>query len=108
MTKEIVNLQGDCGFEWIEKLPEGVKKLNHNVLLTGEGKNKHIAVADKEGDVELYEKDGVVYCSAKASFTAQHETHHSQRIVIDKPKIGIVRQPLEFDPFESEIRKQQD
>jgi hypothetical protein len=104
----MVTLQGDCSFEWIDKLPEGATLLPHKVLLTGEGKNRHMAVCEKEDDVLLYEKNGVIYCKANATFTVEHETHHTQVVEIGAPKIGIVRQPLEYDPFEDEIRKQQD
>jgi hypothetical protein len=104
----MINLQGDCGIEWVEELPEGAILLKHKTLLTGEGKNSHVAVCEKPDDVLLYEKDGVIYFKAKADFEIRHETHYSQTIKIDKPKIGKIQQPLELDPFADEIRKQQD
>lgn len=69
------------------------------VLAEGEATG-HAHVIEEE--IEMYEKDGVLYLKVERPVTVKHEEH--KPISLDKGiyKIGIVR---EYDPFDEEVRK---
>lgn len=78
------------------------RKLKGFVLAEGEATG-HAHVIEEE--IELYEKNGVLYIKTDKPVTVKHEEHRP--ITLDKGtyRVNIVR---EYDPFEEEVRAVQD
>ncbi|OQX78911.1 MAG: hypothetical protein B6D56_08105 [Candidatus Omnitrophica bacterium 4484_70.1] len=94
---------GDVIIVEIEKLPEGVKKLNHLVLAEGEVTgHKHQII---KGDAELYEKDGRLYLRVITPSVIDHP-EHGQGVI--EPGIYGVDKPQEFDYFKADYRRVRD
>ena len=90
---------GDVIIVRIEKLPEGVKKLNHLVLAEGEiTGHKHQIV---KGDAELYEKNGRLYLRVITPSVIDHPEHGTGVI---EPGVYEIDRPQEFNYFEFEER----
>lgn len=72
--------QGDVNLQRVKSIPNGAKKLNHRTLAYGEVTGHHHTIADE--DVELYEKDGVLYVSNPMDVDAilTHQTHGDVKI----------------------------
>lgn len=96
--------QGDCIAIKIDAVPEGSKAVKPGprgyVLAEGEHTG-HAHCIDATRDVEMYEKDGVLYLKVAAPAPLTHEEHHTQTI---EPGIYEVRRVVEVDPFSDEIR----
>lgn len=102
--KKILIQQGDVLFKAIGKLPAGLKKkkaAREGLVTFAEGEvtgHHHSAVAD---GIELYEKDGVLYCAVEKEATVTHQEHNPVTLPPDNYQIGIVR---EVDHLAEEIR----
>ena len=95
---------GDLCIKSIKELPQGLKKLNHNILAEGEvTRHAHKLI---EGDFTLYEDDkGTIYFRSETPVKIDHEEHGIKEIADD---FYIVEREREFDPFEEVIRRTQD
>ena len=95
---------GDLCIKSIEKLPEKLRKLTHNILAEGEVTgHAHKLIS---GDFTLYEDEkGTLYFQAVTPVEIDHEEHGIKEIADD---IYIVEREQEFDPFEKVIRQTQD
>lgn len=90
---------GDVYLVPVDVVPKGAKKLKHCILAEGEVTGHcHAVVGD---GVELFEKDGVLYCSAPNGAVVTHEEHKTIEVPNGISRVGIQR---EVDPFEQEIR----
>ncbi len=96
-------VQGDVFFTRAKKLPEGLKPVGRKargyVIAEGEATGHAHVIED---DIELYEKDGVLYLNASKQVQVIHEEHLPVTLSTGLWKVGIVR---EFDPFLEEYRK---
>lgn len=101
--------QGDVLFFAVDGVKGTKKKADLRGIVFAEGEytgHYHAIKETDTDDVELYEENGVLYCSVKKErATVEHQEHGA--IVLPKGdyKIGIVK---EFDPFEEEIRQVKD
>lgn len=101
---------GDLGFTELEKIPEGLTKIEHDgsfILAYGEhtGHAHRLAVA-KKSDVEIYkDNEGRYVLNVKKPATLSHEEH---KTITFQPGIYFQRNEREYDPFLNEIRTVQD
>ena len=98
--------QGDVLLKKVSSIPKDAKPVQRKergwVLAEGESTGHAHVIED---DIELVEKDGILYMTNKESVTIKHEEHKHQTIVPGTYQIGIVK---EYDPFEKAIRNVQD
>ncbi len=96
-------IQGDVYLTEAKKVPENAKKVNTKngkfILAEGEVTGHAHAVVDDE--LEVYEKDGILYIKASRPFTVVHEEH--KPITIEAGIWEVDRQ-REYDPFLEETR----
>lgn len=97
--------QGDVLLKVRAGLPEGAKAVKPGprgyVLAEGEHTG-HAHVIEATPDVEMYERDGVLYLNVKEAATPLvHEEHHAQTVA---PGVYEVSRVVEVDPFADEIR----
>jgi hypothetical protein len=94
--------QGDVLLKKIERMPEGApvqKKPRGYVLADGEV-TVHAHVIEEE--VDLIEKDGVLYLGVKGdAVTLKHEEHGHIQVPRGNYEVGIVK---EYDHFAEEAR----
>lgn len=91
--------QGDVIIVSVNSIPADAKKLPHNILAQGESTgHSHVALAD---DVELFEKDGILYFSAPSGTGIKHQTHNIITVPPGKFKFGIIS---EYD-YDTEERR---
>ncbi len=104
------NQQGDVIFELCPEIPSDAKPVKTNVVREGEGHHVHVL----EGpEVELFEKDGVIYARVgKGGAKIEHRSvsggageHNTQTI-----KPGTYKTPgvVEWSPWQEEARRVQD
>lgn len=90
--------QGDVLIKRVERIPKGAKAKKGKTLAEGEHTgHSHVA----EAEVELFEKDGVLYMSAPNGTTVRHEEHKPVNVPAGVYEIGIVQ---EYDHFKEEAR----
>ncbi len=99
--------QGDVLFCKLDSIPEGAKRTpakdNKYVLAEGEATgHAHCMEAD---NVELFERDGVLYVSTVGLSTVTHEEH--KELVLDDG-VWEVGRVVEIDPFEAETHRVRD
>lgn len=101
--KNLIQQQGDLLIFKISKLPEGVNKVERKergyVLAEGEATGHAHTIED---DVEMYEKNGVLYLKADKKVKLRHEEHKVQIIEPGVYEIGRVQ---EFDHFAEKARR---
>jgi len=100
--------QGDVLFLRIKSLPEGIKEVKPRngkyILAEGEATgHAHAIVANT--DVQLYERDNVLYLSVSTPAVITHEEHKEITVEEGIWEVGGV---VEIDPFEEEIRRVMD
>lgn len=85
--------QGDVIIRSIGKIPEGAKRVSKTnrgfVLAEGEATG-HAHVIQEE--IEMYEKDGVLFIMVEKPVTVEHEEHKPVRIESGTYEIGFVRE----------------
>ncbi len=95
-------VQGDVFFTKARELPEGVKPVSRNakgyIIAEGEATG-HTHVI--EAEIELYEKDGVLFIKTAKEAEVRHEEHLPVILSPGIWKVGIIR---EYDPFLEETR----
>lgn len=107
MKKEKVYAQhGDVLLYQVDAIPEGSKQIkvkNGFILEKGEGVHTHVIT--KVDDLEVYDKDGVIYLKVEAPTELDHEEHG---VKVIEP--GIYRKEIEneFDYESEESRKTMD
>lgn len=95
--------QGDLLIEKVKMVPKNAKKLPHCTLAAGEHTG-HAHVAEGV-DVELYEKDGVLYVHCPNGCEVTHQEHKAVTLPAGDYTIGRVQ---EYDHFVEEARQVQD
>lgn len=97
--------QGDVLILKAGAIPAGAKpvKAGKRGYVLAEGEHTgHAHTLEATPEVELYEKDGVLWLKvAGEGATVTHEEHHAQTVA---PGIYEVRRVVEVDPFEDEVR----
>ena len=105
--KNLIYQQGDVLLYSIEAIPSGATrnqiKSRRVVLAEGEATGHAHALAPE--NVEVHEKDGVMYLRISAPTSLRHEEHHEQLVMPGLYEVGRVR---EVDPFTQEIREVRD
>ena len=96
-------IQGDVYLTEAEEIPEEAEKVSamNSRYILAEGKatgHAHVVVDD---ELEVYEKDGILYIKASRPFTVVHEEH--KPITIEAGIWEVDRQ-REYDPFLEETR----
>ena len=98
--------QGDVIIVGIDKLPTGGKKVKRSargyVLAEGEATG-HAHTIDEE--IELIEKDGILYIGAKSPVTIKHEEHAPITLPAGNYEATIAQ---EYSHFEEEARAVRD
>jgi hypothetical protein len=98
--------QGDVIIRSIEKIPDGVKQVSKTVrgfvLAEGEATGHAHVIED---DIEMYEKDGVLFIKAHRPVTVKHEEHKPIRLEKGNYEIGYVR---EYNFYKEEPRRVKD
>lgn len=102
MTKNRFFQQGDILITK-SSVPKAAKKLAHTVLAEGEHTG-HSHVANGE-DVELYEKDGVLFVHCPNGCEVVHQEHRTVTLPEGDYTIGRVK---EYDHFAEEARSVKD
>ncbi|MBF0345995.1 MAG: hypothetical protein HQL06_17435 [Nitrospirae bacterium] len=96
-------VQGDVVLTKVRKLPIGLNKVEQQggryIVARGESGNTH-AIEGEE--IELYEKDGVLYIKSEQPCCLKHEEHKPIEI---EPGIYRVRRVREYDVFAVEDKK---
>lgn len=96
-------IQGDVYLTETKKVPEDAKRVSTKngrfILAEGEATGHAHAVLDDE--LEVFERDGILYIKASRPFTIVHEEHAP---VIVKAGIWEVDRQREYDPFLEETR----
>lgn len=94
--------QGDVLIKKIGINLDDMKKVNKStrgfVLAEGEATGHAHTTVD---DIEMFEKDGVMYITSKDEFTVTHEEHHPITVEPGTYEIGTVQ---EYDHFLEEAR----
>lgn len=94
---------GDVLIKKASKIPEAGKKVEKTgkgyILAEGEVTGHYHAVQD---EIQLIEKDGVLYIKASDKFTITHEEHKPITIPAGDYEVGRVS---EYDHFSEEARK---
>ena len=94
-------VQGDVFFSKVRAIPQSVTCVSRSergcIIAKGEATG-HAHVID--GDIELYEKDGVLFIKIANEVEVRHEEHQPVLISPGTWRVGIVR---EYDPFMEEI-----
>lgn len=96
-------VQGDVFFTRVRKMPEkaALKRKGPRGYVIAEGEaTGHAHVIEDE--VELYEKDGVLYLKTPREVHVRHEEHKPVTLSPGLWKVGRVR---EYDPFLQEARR---
>ncbi len=95
-------VQGDVFFTRATKLPEGVKQATRKergyIIAEGEATGHAHVIHD---DIELYEKDGVLFIKTAKEAEVRHEEHLPVILSPGIWRVGIIR---EYDPFLEETR----
>ena len=100
----MIHRHGDLCIKSIEKLPEGLKKLNHNILAQGEVTG-HAHTLLGEG-FQLYEDDkSTIYFSAAMPVEISHQEHKVKPL---EKGFYIVEREVEYCPFEEAIKQTKD
>lgn len=100
---KIVVQQGDCILVKAVAIPKGAKKVKFNgVVLKGEGVNTHEVAVE---DVEVYEKEGVLYLQVNKETEIVHQEHGKQVLAPGIYKRVIER---EYDYESEEARETRD
>lgn len=99
-------VQGDVFFTRARLLPREAKAVERTargyVIAEGEATGHAHVVAD---EVNLYEKDGVLYLRTTKTVEVRHEEHKPVSLQAGTWQVGIVR---EYDPFLEEARRVED
>lgn len=99
-------VQGDIFLVAINVLPQGITKIKRSkrgyVLAAGEHTGHAHVIED---DLDVYQKDGILYLRAEKTIRVTHEEH--QPIIIE-PGIWQVGRVQEYDPFMEETKNVQD
>lgn len=99
-------VQGDVFFVRIQSIPKEFTKVNRDergyIIAEGEATG-HAHVIDD--DIELYEKDGILFVKTEKTVEVRHEEHRPVTLEPGIWKVGVVR---EYDPFLEEIRMVKD
>jgi hypothetical protein len=99
---------GDLIFKQLDKLPEGLKKLDLNnksfTLALGEVTgHKHVIVAEKDEDMKIYQDaEGHYVLEIGAPTKLSHEEHNTLTF---QPGIYIMGNEREHDYFEKAARQ---
>jgi len=110
MNNKINNYRhGDLSYHKIDKLPDGLKKVEHDgnfVLARGEHTgHKHVVTAPRK-EMNIYQDaEGRYVLEIKEAATIAHEEHSTITL---QPGIYIQETELERDPFLDAIRSVQD
>ena len=95
-------VQGDVFFSKVRAIPQSAIRVSRSergyIIAEGEATGHAHVIED---EVELYEKDGVLFIKTVNEIEVRHEEH---LLVLIRPgiwKVGIVR---EYDPFLEEVR----
>lgn len=95
-------VQGDVFFIKTSVIPEEATKLNRRlggyIIAEGEATGHAHVIED---DIELYEKEGVLFIKAAKEIAVRHEEHLPVILSPGIWKVGIIR---EYDPFLEETR----
>ncbi|MBF0486685.1 MAG: hypothetical protein HQK98_00855 [Nitrospirae bacterium] len=95
-------VQGDVFLTKTHGIPQDAKKLNRTargfVLAEGEATGHAHVIED---DIELYERDGVLYVVTDRTVKLKHEEHHEITISQGTWQVGQVR---EYDAFDEQAR----
>lgn len=94
-------VQGDV-FVFAAKIPPGAKKIPKKPLALGEVTGHSHQVVE---DVEMYEKNNILYLRNSAPVSVKHEEHDPITIPPGDWQVGIVR---EYDEFEQAARNVRD
>ena len=98
--------QGDVIIRSIVKIPEGVNRVSKTargfILAEGEATGHAHVIED---DIEMYEKDGVLFIKVDTPITVRHEEHDQISLSKGIYEIGFVR---EYDFSNEEIRRIRD
>lgn len=103
--KQLQLQQGDVLIHRIKGLPDDLKKVERKQrgLVLAEGETTGHAHCIVDNDVEMYERDGVIYLSVLGEkATLVHEEHQAIEIPNGTYEIGIVQ---EIDPFSEQVRQ---
>jgi len=96
---------GDLLLKRIEKLPEQLTKLDHQVLAHGESGHRHLLVAEPECQVDLFtDPEGRMFFGTSGAKL----THEEHKTITIEPGIYFVEHEREFDPFQDVIRQVRD
>ena len=95
-------VQGDVFFLTVRALPQRARRVSRSergyVIAEGETSGHAHVIED---DIELYEKEGVLFIKTVKEIAVRHEEHLPITLNPGIWKVGIVR---EYDPFLEEIR----
>ena len=94
--------QGDVILKKVAKIPQGAKHIKKRPLALGEFTGHSHQIIE---DIEMYEKDGVLYIKSDRPVNLKHEEHGTVSIPEGLWQVGIVQ---EYDPFAEEARNVQD
>lgn len=96
-------IQGDVYLTEAVEIPNNAEKVSARngrfILAEGEATGHAHAVVDDE--LEVYERNGILYIKASRPFTIVHEEHASITV---EPGIYEVDRQREYDPFLEETR----
>ena len=98
--------QGDVIIRSIVKIPEGVNRVSKTargfILAEGEATGHAHVIED---DIEMYEKEGVLFIKIEKSVTVEHEEHKPIRLEKGNYEIGYVR---EYNFYKEDPRRVKD
>jgi hypothetical protein len=96
--------QGDVIIDEIKRIPEGALAVDHKILAEGEVTGHLHAVT--EGDVQLFEKAGILYM--KVNSETATITHNEHKPVTVPKGIYTNRKVREYDIFTEQEREVRD
>lgn len=104
--------QGDVILEEVDEIPAGATPRKSHIIREGEGHHVH----EIEGEVELFEKDGVIYTKVVGPAQLVHRSvgggaGEHKTIVKDNIPAGKIfrdRGVVEWDAYANEARRVQD
>lgn len=100
-------LHGDVDLIQIDSLPENLQKVEHTkkyVVRHGESGHKHMIVADRLDDLEVYinPETTLHFLDVKKTVTITHEEH---RTLVIEPGFYEEKKETEYNPFEKQLQE---
>lgn len=92
-----------------DEIPQGAKGIGMKSVMEGEGHHSHILDPVRKEDVQMFERDGVLYLRLETPTPLKHIQkgggRGEHRTLVIEPGTYRVGQVYEWDPWQNEAKK---